>query len=111
MKTEPTFDSAWEVIIATAKRASKSYQHLLAASDTLAQRMCYRDDFVLQRVFPVNPGERRDCLRIIKWVEAEKKHVMEGLEKKNMDNERTSLIARLKLTSAELKLLGITIET
>ena len=105
MKTESNSDTEWASIISAAIDAADAYRNLIKASDTLAQRINRSEDYVLLRVLPRRPIDRRLHCRIIRWVVAEKDTIIAALEKDNRAFKREALIARLKLTPEEVALL------
>jgi hypothetical protein len=105
MKTESNSDTEWASIISAATDVAYAYRNLIKASDTLAQRINRSEDYVLLRVLPRRPIDRRLHCRIIRWVVAEKDTIIAALEKDNRAFKREALIARLKLTPEEVALL------
>lgn len=110
MKTESNSDTEWASIISAAIDAADAYRHLVKASDTLAQQINRSEDYVLLRVLPRRPIDRRLHCRIIRWVVAEKDTIIAAIEKDNRAVKREELIARLKLTPEEVALLTPTAE-
>ena len=102
---------AWEQIAQAGEKVAYAYQHVLKAADELADLLEYNADYVLRRALPKSVAERRDCELIPKWLEAEREgieeHVRARLAAHAKAIEREALLARLKLTKAEQRLLGI----
>ena len=102
---------AWEQIAQAGEKVAYAYQHVLKAADELADLLEYNADYVLRRALPKSVAERRDCELVPKWLEAEREaleeHVRARLAAHAKAIEREALLARLKLTKAEQRLLGI----
>jgi hypothetical protein len=104
-------ERAWELIVQAGEKVAYAYQHVLKAADELADLLEYNADYVLRRALPKSVAERRDCELVPKWLEAEReeieKHVRARLAAHAKAIQREALLARLKLTKAEQRLLGI----
>ncbi len=116
MKTQGTEiqtaeERAWEQIVQAGEKVAYAYQHVLKAVDELADLLEYNEDYVLRRALPRSVAERRDCELVPRWLEAERdeieEHVRARLAAHAKAIEREALLARLKLTKAEQRLLGI----
>ena len=104
-------ERAWERIAQAGEKVAYAYQHVLKAADELADLLEYNADYVLRRALPKSVAERRDCELVPRWLEAEReeieKHVRARLAAHAKAIQREALLARLKLTKAEQRLLGI----
>src|SRR5512136_52671 len=116
MKTQGTDmqaaeERAWEQIVQAGEKVAYAYQHVLKAGDELADLLEYSADYVLRRALPKSVAERRDCELVPKWLEAEREEIEEHVRARLAAHakaiEREALLARLKLTKAEQRLLGI----
>jgi ketol-acid reductoisomerase len=116
MKTQGTEmqaaeERAWEQIVQAGEKVAYAYQHVLKAADELADLLEYNADYVLRRALPKSVAERRDCELVPRWLEAEREeieeHVRARLAAHAKAAQREALLARLKLTKAEQRLLGI----
>ena len=109
MKT--TEGDVWEQIVQAGERVAYAYQQVLVAADELADVLEYNADYVLRRALPKSVAERRNCELVPKWLQAERKgieeHVLARQAARAKAVEREALLARLKLTKAEQRLLGI----
>lgn len=101
----------WANVISAAKEVANAYAAMLKASDSLADAMGYKEEYVLRRVLPQNADERREVKRILKWVNKEQEDVEKLLkdrdEMRRKQSERDALMEKLKLTPEEKALLGI----
>ena len=108
---QTTEERVWEEIVQAGEKVACAYQHVLKASDELADLLEYNADYVLRRALPKSVAERRDCELVPKWLQAEREeieeHVRARLAARAKAVEREALLARLKLTKAEQRLLGI----
>ena len=104
-------ERAWEQIVQAGEKVAYAYQHVLKAADELADLLEYNADYVLRRALPKSVAERRDCELVPKWLEAEREEIEEHVRARLAAHakaiERERLLARLKLTKAEQRLLGI----
>ena len=104
-------ERAWEQIVQAGEKVAYAYQHVLKAADELADLLEYNADYVLRRALPKSVAERRDCELVPKWLEAEREEIEEHVRARLAAHakaiEREALLARLKLTKAEQRLLGI----
>ena len=104
-------ERAWEQIVQAGEKVAYAYQHVLKAADELAGLLEYNADYVLRRALPKSVSERRDCELVPKWLEAEREEIEEHVRARLAAHakaiEREALLARLKLTKAEQRLLGI----
>lgn len=103
----------WENILAAAKEAMKAYAATLKASDALAEAMGYWKEDVLRQVLPQKSDQRRETKRILEWVNGEQDKVELLLNEREIRRKKQAqvdaLLAKLKLTPEEKKLLGITL--
>ncbi len=101
----------WEQIVQAGEKVAYAYQHVLKAADELADLLEYNADYVLRRALPRSVAERRDCELVPKWLEAEREEIEEHVRARLAAHakaiKREALLARLKLTKAEQRLLGI----
>ena len=108
---KPTEEDVWQEIVHAGEKVAYAYQHVLRAADELAGLLEYNADYVLRRALPKSVAERRDCELVPKWLEAEREeieeHVRARLAARAKAIEREALLARLNLTKAEQRLLGI----
>jgi len=104
-------ERAWEQIVQAGEKVAYAYQHVLKAADELADLLEYNADYVLRRALPRSVAERRDCELVPRWLEAEREeieeHVRARLAAHAKAAQREALLARLKLTKAEQRLLGL----
>ena len=108
---QTTEERVWEEIVHAGEKVAYAYQHVLMAADELADLLEYNADYVLRRALPKSVAERRDCELVPKWLEAERAEIEEHVRAREVARakaaEREALLARLKLTKAEQRLLGI----
>ena len=108
---QTTEERVWEEIAQAGEKVAYAYQHVLKAADELADVIEYNADYVLRQALPKCRTERRDCELVLKWLKAQRKaieaHVLERQGARARAVEREALLARLKLTKAEQRLLGI----
>ncbi len=104
-------ERAWEQIVQAGEKVAYAYQHVLKAADELDDLLEYNADYVLRRALPRSVAERRDCELVPRWLEAEREeieeHVRARLAAHAKAAQREALLARLKLTKAEQRLLGL----
>lgn len=108
---KPTEEDVWAEIVQAGEKVAYAYQHVLVAADELADVLEYNADYVLRRALPKSVAERRDCELVPKWLQAERReieaHVRARQAARAKAVEREALLARLKLTKEEQRLLGI----
>ena len=88
-----------------------AYSQLLAASDALADLMEYDRDDVLRQVLALRATERRNQNKVLDFLEMEydtiEQHLKDLAKVRAQAAARTELLGKLKLSGAEMKLLGI----
>ncbi|MCX6916905.1 MAG: hypothetical protein NT167_28360 [Verrucomicrobia bacterium] len=108
---QTTEERVWEEIVQAGEKVAYAYQHVLMAADGLADLLEYNADYVLRRALPKSVAERRDCELVPKWLETEREEIEEHVRARQAARakaaEREALLARLNLTKAEQRLLGI----
>lgn len=110
-EVQTTEERVWEEIVQAGEKVAYAYQQVLMAADELADLLEYNADYVLRRALPKSMAERRDCELVAKWLEAEREEIEEHVRARQAARakaaEREALLARLNLTKAEQRLLGI----
>lgn len=100
----------WKKIRETGEGVSLAYSGFLKASDALADLMDYDRDWVLRQTLP-GPAYRRDKRHILEFLESKEgdwgRNAVEKLRSDRAKMKRDALMARLKLTNDEMKILGI----
>ena len=109
MKTDRS--ETWEKIKLAGEQVAYAYQQMLKAADDLADVIEYNEDYVLRQVLPKTVAMRRDCERILDWLNQERDkieaHVLARQAARAAAARREALLAKLNLTKAERRLLGI----
>jgi len=104
-------NETWETVLTAGARVVRAYQEMVKASDDLAEELGYNEDYVLRRVLPKSVSERRDGGRVLEWLEASRDEIEARLLAREAAREaaarREALLARLNLSEAERRLLGI----
>ena len=92
----------------------EAHAKLLKASDALADVMEYDRDRVLRRVLLTRAEDRRNSKNVLDFLETQydaiEGHLKRVANARARAAARLELLAKLNLTEAEKKLLGITIE-
>ena len=99
-----------EVMLA-GNTVATAYSQLLAASDALADLMQYGREHVLLRVITTKPCDRRNQNKVLDYLETEfetiEQHLKDVAKVRAQAAARKELLGKLKLSGAEMKLLGI----
>jgi hypothetical protein len=102
---------AWEEVRSAGERVAYAYEQFVAAADELADVIGYKEDYILRRVLPNRPAERRNSERIVEWLERDRTEILGHLAARQAAREaavrREALLARLNLTAEERRVLGI----
>ena len=110
----PKTPTAMEAVMAAGHAVVAAHTKWLEASDALADAMRYNRNFVLLRVLPKRAAERRRPNKVLAFLKREYAAIEHHLNcVAQADAEaaaRQELLARLKLSAAEMKLLGINLE-
>ena len=100
-----------EEIILAGHNVTAAYSQLLAASDALADLMQYGREHVLRRVITTKPCDRRNQNKVLDYLETEydaiERHLKDVAKVRAQAAARKELLGKLKLSGAEMKLLGI----
>ena len=109
MKANPS--ETWEKIVTAGERVAQAYQQMVGATDDLAHMLEFDAEYVLRRVLPRTPAERRNSRRIVDWLtdkrEEYEAYVLARQADREEENRRVALLAKLNLTLEERCLLGI----
>ena len=101
----------WEGIVTAGERVAHAYQQMLRAVDALADTLEYNEDHVLRQVLPRAVKERRDCERVLVWLNENRDEIEAHLQVRQAARDaavrREALLAKLNLTADEVELLGI----
>ena len=110
----PQTPTAMDAVMAAGHAVAAAHTQWLEASDALADAMHYNRNFVLLRVLPKRAAERRRPKKVLEFLKREYAAIEHHLNcVAQADAEaaaRRELLARLKLSAAEIKLLGINLE-
>jgi len=103
--------TAMEAVMAAGHAVAAAHTQLLKASDALADAMQYNRNFVLRRVLPLKATERRNPTKGLAYLKTEyaavERHLNRIAKAQAEATARQELLAKLKLSEAEIKLLGI----
>jgi len=98
-------------VMDAGKDVAEAYAKFLAASDALAELTSFNPEYVLRRVMPLKPRERRNSKKVLDYLKSEYDEIQEHLEEvakeEAEESARVELLAKLDLSDADKKLLGI----
>ncbi len=102
-------------VVLAGHEVANAYAKLVTAADALADLMEFNSDYVLRRVMPLKATERRNHKQILDFLETEydsiKKHLEKVAKVRAEAAARAELLAKLNLSAADKKLLGIASDT
>ncbi len=98
-------------VMEAGNEVADAHAKLVSAADALAELIGYSPDWVLRRVLPLKADDRRNSRKILDSLETEydeiKEHLEEVAKEEAEASARKELLGKLKLSGAEMKLLGI----
>ena len=98
-------------VMQAGNAVATAYSEMLAASDALADLMHYDRDHVLRQVITTKPCDRRNQNKVLDYLETEfetiEQHLKDVAQVRAQAAARKELLGKLKLSGAEMKLLGI----